>query len=345
MSLEKYLSEQLRAHPSMQARDVVKLCYQAARGAEHLLADTAAAERYFFSEFEAVTADDSVLYELISDDVARMNLAAWKQRGLPAAWLLRMFCASAAISGEGERRLVEYIDSASALVCEAGIPAQEWDGFIAEYKEQGMPSLHHSEAYRAAEKPAYRIVRRSWLRLIPLLERIDACSAKPCIITIDGRAGSGKSTLAEELAAVLDADIVHMDDFFLPPELRTAQRLSEAGGNIHYERFREEVMSRLHSGTDFEYRRFSCGEMKLSGSRGIRAGDYIIVEGSYSLHPEFGDYADVKIFCDVESTEQLRRLTARDGVRFAEMFRSRWIPMEEKYFSSFDIASKCDFIM
>ena len=69
------------------------------------------------------------------------------------------------------------------------------------------------------------------------------------------------------------------------------------------------------------------------------------MEGSYSLHPELGDYADVKVFCDVESAEQLRRLTERDGEYYGEMFRSTWIPMEEKYISAFEIASKCDVIM
>ena len=95
MSVEKYLIEQFRAHPSMQPQDVVKHCYQAARGAEHILSDSAAAEKYFFSEFESTPAMDVALQERLSDDVARVNLAAWKHRGLPAHWLFRLFAASA----------------------------------------------------------------------------------------------------------------------------------------------------------------------------------------------------------------------------------------------------------
>ena len=38
------LRRQLQAHPSMLPQDVVKLCYQAACGAEHMLEDFAAAE-------------------------------------------------------------------------------------------------------------------------------------------------------------------------------------------------------------------------------------------------------------------------------------------------------------
>ena len=66
-------------------------------------------------------------------------------------------------------------------------------------------------------------------------------SDSPFIIAIDGRAASGKSTLAQQLGELLDADVIHMDDFFLPPSLRTKERLSEPGGNVHYERFAEEV--------------------------------------------------------------------------------------------------------
>ena len=50
------------------------------------------------------------------------------------------------------------------------------------------------------------------------------------VIAIDGRAGAGKTTFANELADLLCGEIVPMDHFFLPPELRTEERLAEAGG-------------------------------------------------------------------------------------------------------------------
>ena len=54
------LQEQLHLHPAMQPRDVLQLCYQAARGAEHLLADTARARAYFDQEYAATPADASL---------------------------------------------------------------------------------------------------------------------------------------------------------------------------------------------------------------------------------------------------------------------------------------------
>ena len=62
------------------------------------------------------------------------------------------------------------------------------------------------------------------------------------IIAIDGMTASGKSTLAEELSQIYNSPIFHADDFFLPMELRTEERLNEPGGNIHYERMKKEII-------------------------------------------------------------------------------------------------------
>ena len=49
---------------------------------------------------------------------------------------------------------------------------EQWNNFLNEYKAIGMPSLHHSEAYRNQEVPAYRIVKKEWIDLLPILEKI-----------------------------------------------------------------------------------------------------------------------------------------------------------------------------
>ena len=65
------------------------------------------------------------------------------------------------------------------------------------------------------------------------------------VVGIDGMAAAGKTTLAAELADKFCGEVIHMDDFFLPFELRTAERLKEPGGNVHYERFIDEVVSKI----------------------------------------------------------------------------------------------------
>ena len=136
-----------------------------------------------------------------------------------------------------------------------------------------------------------------------------------------------------------------MDDFFLPVKLRTRSRLAEPGGNIHYERFKTEVLPELKLKKTFAYQRFDCSKMQLGKMCDIAASRWRIVEGAYSLHPLFGDYADLKVFFDISPTEQIKRIRKRNGEKMAQIFIRRWIPMEEKYIETFNIKAKADIII
>ena len=76
------------------------------------------------------------------------------------------------------------------------------------------------------------------LELLTPLARL----GRPALAAIDGRCGSGKSTLAGLAAHRLGCPLFHMDDFFLPPALRTQERYAAPGGNVHYERVEAELL-------------------------------------------------------------------------------------------------------
>lgn len=179
-------------------------------------------------------------------------------------------------------------------------------------------------------------------RLIPILEQAAACDARPCIIALDGPAASDKTTLAEMLKILLPADVIHMDDFFLPISLRTPERFAQPGGNVHYERFLEEVLPQLRQRSGFTYRRFDCSVMDFGGERTVGTRPFRVVEGSYSTHPALGRYADIVVFSQVEPEEQMKRILHRGGPEKAERFRREWIPLEEAYFSACEIRQKAD---
>ena len=345
ITFESCLLEQLSKHPAMQVQDLVKLCYHAACGADHLLRDVAAAKARFMAEYESTAPAEGDLYEPVSGDFARVNIAQWKQRGLKADWLFGLFCLSAVHDENSREKLLQNLKAVESILPRTSISKADWDEYMRDYVNRDLPAVHHSDIYRQAEQPAYRLVKLPLLRLLPVLELAAKQVSKPCVIAIDGRAGSGKSTLAEALSVLLAADVVHMDDFFLPLKLRSEERLSAPGGNVHYERFKAEVLPKLRSADGFSYNVFSCSEMRINSSREVKSPDYRIVEGSYSLHPEFGDYWDVAVFCAIRPEKQLERITKRDGAEYAEMFRTRWIPMEEKYFKAFDICMKADIIL
>ena len=46
---------------------------------------------------------------------------------------------------------------------------------------------------------------------------------------------------------------------------------------------------------------------------------------------------------DIDESLQHKRIEERNGKEALNMFINKWIPLEEKYFSSFDIQDHCDF--
>ena len=165
------------------------------------------------------------------------------------------------------------------------------------------------------------------------------------IVAIDGRCGSGKSTLAATLAEMLNSPVVHADDFFLPPNRRTAERLAEPGGNLDRERLLDEVIVDLRAGRDATYRPYICRDATLGAPISVRSSLIVIIEGSYSHHPDLAPYYDLRVFLDVSPEAQLARLTLREPLERLDAFLSRWIPLEEKYISALSVKDKADTVI
>lgn len=178
-----------------------------------------------------------------------------------------------------------------------------------------------------------------------ITERLNIEEGRVKVIAIDGRCASGKTTLARELAERLGAGVIHMDDFFLPGEMRTEERLREPGGNVHYERFADEVLDALRGGASFSYGRFDCQRMEIAERMIVPAGRLRIVEGAYSCHPQLENYMDLRIFCDVSPELQCERIRVRNGEQALKNFREKWIPMEEAYFRAHGIMEQADIII
>jgi uridine kinase len=182
---------------------------------------------------------------------------------------------------------------------------------------------------------------------LPLFERIDRLCREQerVVVAIEGGSASGKSTLADMLSEIYDCNIFHMDDFFLRPEQRTPQRLSEMGGNIDRERFEEEVALPLCKGESVCFRRFSCGTQTLGEPISVEPKRITVVEGVYSMHPSFSRYYDLSVFLEITPDLQRKRITLRNSPIFAKRFFEEWIPLEERYFVGADVKLRADMII
>ena len=161
------------------------------------------------------------------------------------------------------------------------------------------------------------------------------------IVAIDGMCGSGKSTIAGMLQKHFECSLFHMDDFFLQPHQRTAERLALPGGNVDYERFQKEVLDRIEDKGGLKFRKFDCGTFSLMPEEYVAYSELVIIEGAYSCHPYFGDVQNVKIFLESSSEGQLKRIALRNGPERLKMFQEKWIPMETRYFETYDIKEQC----
>lgn len=164
------------------------------------------------------------------------------------------------------------------------------------------------------------------------------------LVAIDGSCTSGKTTLADLLTKEYNCNIFHMDDFFLQPEQRTPERFMETGGNVDYERFKEEVLIPLAEGTAFSYRPFDCSTFSLSAPVAVSPKKLSIIEGTYSQHPYFGNIYDLTIFLTVTPELRRARILERPAVLHQRFF-NEWIPMEQQYFEGFSIREKADVII
>ena len=174
-------------------------------------------------------------------------------------------------------------------------------------------------------------------RIAALLEQ-----KNPVIVAIDGPAASGKTTLAAKLAAQFGAQVLHMDDYFLQPHQRTPERYSEPGGNVDRERFLAEALLPLSRGEAYVSRRFDCGSMTLLEGKTVEPSGLVIVEGSYSLHPELARCYDLRVLLRIAPDVQSARILTRNGKEKHAQFMARWIPLENRYFEATGIEARCD---
>ena len=156
---------QVSLHPNGEPADLIKLCFQAAFGAEHLIADVERARRFFYTEYEATPPKDCSIFEEISDRYCRVNIAAWKFRGYDPDRLFDAFIDTARRSAPAEGGIAPLLDTVARLAERGKMPflAEEWQAALSLY--EGGP-VHHSQRYRDAEAPAYRVVLTELIKKI-----------------------------------------------------------------------------------------------------------------------------------------------------------------------------------
>lgn len=328
--METLISWHRLHYPLMQAQDVVKLVFQAKLGCGHLLADEAAVTQRIVAEETALSPSfTEALTEPLGPDYVRLNLRRAMAEGIEPVWIARLMqlsCPAQLPAREEVVQAIAALDADDAMhVAQRLLTEPDW-----------IPS--HTQAYHAAYAPAYRVISTRCAEVLPALSAIAAQWDKErLLVCIDGPCGSGKTTLAKLLHQVLDAAIIPMDDFFLPHPQKTAERLAQPGGNADWERLCSEFLTPWLQEGQASYRPYDCHADAYADPVCVEPRKVTIIEGSYSLMPAISSHADLRLFLRIPPDEQQRRILQRDGERALQMFLQRWIPLEQAYFSAFQL--------
>lgn len=346
-STRQFLLEQCARYPALQPQDLLKALHQSVFGCGHFITDETAARTLLEQELDSPGPAAEI--ELLDGAFCRLPLGYPEKHGLSPDTLLRLFV----LSAEGATGSVDLLRDKLAVLLELADAGQlpfspeAAHTAVSAWEQAGFPACRHSAEFRAAYHPTYRVIRKEYLRLLPLLCAIDrkATQQERVLLAIEGGSASGKTTLSQLLSRIYGCTVFHMDDFFLRPEQRTPERFAEPGGNVDRERFYEEVLKPLSAGAPVRYQRYDCHTQALVPPAEVIPTALTVVEGAYSLHPMLADSYDLSVFLRIPPELQRQRITKRNGPEMAERFFTLWVPLETRYFEAMDPAARCDLIL
>ena len=164
------------------------------------------------------------------------------------------------------------------------------------------------------------------------------------VVAFDGMSASGKTTIAKEVANIIQADIIHMDDFFLQDHQRTKERFKEIGGNSDYERFIKEVVLPLQKQESFGYRPYNC-QTKSFMDEVVIEKSVVLIEGAYSCQASWSSLIDLCVVFLVEEGQQIARIKKRETPKMVTRFIEEWIPYENNYLKARDLKTCADLLV
>lgn len=161
MTVEQVLRFHSKLYPLMRPTDAVKLLYQNEFGGGHLIENPRRSLEWLISEHKAVAHDAKCpLIVPLGNGVVRVNLAALNAEIISLESFNEIFVESAKlIHGEIGR----FKDKLSVLVGLTdenvfAFSSSELAIYLNRYATDGYPPVSHSEEFRQAYRPSYRVV-------------------------------------------------------------------------------------------------------------------------------------------------------------------------------------------
>jgi uridine kinase len=136
------------------------------------------------------------------------------------------------------------------------------------------------------------------------------------LVCVDGPAGSGKTTFGRQLAAALDAPLVHMDDLYAGWTLTGAGARLAAG-----------VLRPLRAGRPGAFHRYDWHAGAFAAEPTVvPVAAALVVEGCGSCPPAVDPLTTLRVWVEAPAGLRLGRGVARDG----EALRAEWLRWQQR---------------
>lgn len=173
----EYLDSYIEKYPRSELRDIYKILYQAFHGAEHYAQDRAESRNWLNMEWDSIDIlnqqpkqelYESIFIEKFTPVLYRLNLAPTKRLGIDREIILDEFNRTASefprffpssdrnlheVFVKGWKEIEPWISTGNF-----GFDSQAYGELTAFIESMNWPALQHSETYRLAYNPHYRLV-------------------------------------------------------------------------------------------------------------------------------------------------------------------------------------------
>jgi hypothetical protein len=177
MNCEKYqriVIEHYSRYPLLQVEDLYKLAHQGALGSEHAIQDITTARNWLVREIDDLpeSSAEPIAEEISPENhIIRIHLKPYLEASGDPENLLAAFFKTANEFHGSIGLLKEYWRCCEDLAKQGiiGISSDKLSAFFASKEAVEFPAVHHSEQYKHAYHPGYRVIKLDFLQNLSAL--------------------------------------------------------------------------------------------------------------------------------------------------------------------------------
>ncbi len=199
-------------YPKMEPADAVKLAYQSVLGGGHLVKDEANSLARLSEERASVLRSPEPFttqepFEPIGFGRARMMLSSRALATLPNELLNRAFVLSSREPAGDTALFAEALDilTQTALSGAFSFSPEALSEYLVRYRASGCPMVSHSETYRLAYRPAYRVVGELYVQALHALIQSGTNLTRPAVVKAFASLPKDAATGLLEVVPLLDS--------------------------------------------------------------------------------------------------------------------------------------------